>query len=83
MTKVTTAGAGFNPIPSIERKATFTVRVTKSVPVDTGAVGVAVGTNGPVSGELGLDRATLVASGFDGKVGQALLVPRPDGPSWK
>ena len=81
MTKVTSAGAGFNPTPSVERSATVTVRVAKGVPADTGAVGVEVGTDGPVPGELGLERATLVASGFEGKVGQALLVPRPDGPS--
>ncbi len=81
MTKVTTAGAGFNPTPSVERSATVTIRVAMGVPAETGAVGVAVGTDGPVPGALGLERATLVASGFEGKVGQALLAPRPDGPS--
>ena len=40
-----------------------------------------VGEKGAVPRQLGLDRATLVASGFDGKVGQTLVVPRRDGPS--
>ena len=31
--------------------------------------------------QLGLDRATLAAGGFEGKVGQTLVVPRKDGPS--
>ena len=81
MTKVTRVGPDFNPTPSLERSAALTVGVAGSVPRASGAVGVPVATEGAVAGELGLDRATLVASGFDGKVGQALLVPRPDGPS--
>lgn len=81
MTKVTRAGAGFNPIPSLGRSAHLTVHVAGSVPADAGAVGFLLGLDDPVPGEIGLDRATLAASGFDAKLGQALLVPRAGGPS--
>ena len=31
--------------------------------------------------QLDLTRATMVASGFDGKVAQTRVLPRPDGPT--
>src|SRR5262249_7560893 len=40
-----------------------------------------VGVDGAVPRQLGLDRAMLGASGFDGQVGQTLVLPRPDGPT--
>ncbi|MET0458098.1 MAG: leucyl aminopeptidase [Ilumatobacteraceae bacterium] len=71
----------FNPTPSIERSGDVVVTVARAVPDTVGSVGVPVGEKGTVPRQLGLDRATLVASGFDGKVGQTLVVPRRDGPS--
>ena len=44
-------------------------------------IGVPVPATGPVPRQLGVDRATLAASGFDGKVGETLVVPRRGGPS--
>ncbi len=81
MTKVTRAGADFNPTPSIERSAALTIGVAGSIPPAAGAVGFPVATEGAVAGELGVDRAALGALGFEGKVGQTLVVPKADGPS--
>jgi leucyl aminopeptidase len=75
------SASGFDPTPSIERSAQQKIAVVRSVPASAGAVGIPVGTHGGVPRELGLDRATLTASGFDGKLGQTLVVPRQDGPS--
>ena len=71
--------ATFNPTPSIERSHDVVVSVGRSVPSTADVVGVPVGTKGAVPRQLGLDRTTLAESGFDGKVGQTLVVPRRDG----
>jgi leucyl aminopeptidase len=77
---LTAAAATFDPTPS--RAATGVVIGTaRAVPGDAGAVGVPVGLTGPVPRRVGLDRATLEAAGFHGKVGEVLVVPRRDGPS--
>jgi leucyl aminopeptidase len=81
MTSLTSAVASFNPTPSIERSGDVSITVGRTVPTVAGAVGVPVGEKGAVPRQLGLDRATLTASAFDGKVGQTLVVPRRDGPS--
>jgi leucyl aminopeptidase len=73
--------AAFNVVPSIERCAHISIETVRSEPRGAGAMGVPVGLDGAVPQELGLERATLVASGFDGKVGEALVLPRRDGPS--
>ena len=73
--------ATFNPTPSIERAATVAVTVARSAPDGAGALGVPVGVKGPVPRQVGLDRSTLAASGFEGKLGQTLVVPRKGGPS--
>jgi len=77
-TKDTRPGDAFDPAPSYAATAAVSIHVAKSPP-DTGALGVPVGTEGPVPASVGLDRATLAASGFDGKLGQALLVPKAGG----
>ncbi|MDQ3470114.1 MAG: leucyl aminopeptidase, partial [Actinomycetota bacterium] len=75
-----TAVAAFHPAPSLASADDTSVTVARSVPTDAGAVGVAVGPKGAVPRQLGLDRATLVALGFEGKVGQTVVVPRRDRP---
>ena len=50
-------------------------------PTAPASLGVPVGVKGPVPRQVGLDRSTLAASGFEGKVGQTLVVPRRGGPS--
>jgi len=71
--------ATFNPAPSLDRLADVDVTVSRTVPPGTGAVGVPVGTKGTVPRSLGLDRATLAAVGFEGQLGQTLVVPRTGG----
>lgn len=43
------------------------------------AVGYPVGTSGPVPKALGLSRAALAESGFEGKIGQSLVIPAASG----
>ena len=69
----------FDPVPSWRRAGDVAIGAARSAPAAAGAVGVPVGTKGPVPKAVGLDRATLGAAGFDGKVGQTLVVPRHDG----
>ena len=60
---------------------TVTVKITRTVPKQVDAVGVPVGTSGAVARSLGLSRSALAAHGFEGKVGQTLLVPAAAGAS--
>ncbi|HEU4839854.1 MAG TPA: hypothetical protein VFT09_00380, partial [Ilumatobacteraceae bacterium] len=78
-TVLTESVATFDPTPSVARAGDVTVSVARAVPAAADAVGVPVGTKGPVPRQLGLDRASLTAAGFDGKVGQTLVVPRKGG----
>ncbi|WP_117000591.1 leucyl aminopeptidase [Desertimonas flava] len=64
----------FDPAPS--RSTTIDVVVTRSAPAAAGAIGLPVGEKGAVPRSLGLDRATLAAAGFEGKLGQTHVVPR-------
>ncbi len=59
-----------------------TVEVVRTVPRAAEAVGLPVATSGAVPRQLGLSRAALSANGFDGKVGQVLLVPAATGPTF-
>jgi leucyl aminopeptidase len=58
------------------------ISIVRSVPKGVGAVGLAVGGSGPVPRQLGLNRTSLESLGFDGKVGQTLVVPAKDGPAF-
>ncbi|MEY4339317.1 MAG: hypothetical protein RLZ14_1167 [Actinomycetota bacterium] len=60
---------------------TATVSVVRTTPKHANAVGVPVGTSGAVPRSLGLSRAALAAHGFEGKVGQVLVVPAASGPT--
>ena len=60
---------------------TATVLIARTTPKAVDVVGVPVATNGPVARVLGLGRAALTAHGFDGKVGQTLVVPSASGPT--
>jgi len=57
------------------------VSVARSIPSDVELVAVGVAASGAVPRQLGLNRSTLDAYGFDGKVGQTLVVPSNDGPA--
>ena len=60
---------------------TATVQIARSAPKTADAVGVPVGTSGAVPRSLGLSRAALASHGFEGKVGQTLVVPSASGPT--
>jgi leucyl aminopeptidase len=77
---LTTAPTTFDPVPS-RAQPDVSIGVSGRVPAGAGVVGVPVAASGPVPRQLGVDRATLVASGFDGKVGETLVVPRRGGAS--
>jgi leucyl aminopeptidase len=69
----------FDPAPSLARAVDVALAVARSVPQSADAVGAPVGVKGPVPRQLGLTRAALTAAGFEGKVGQTLVVPRAEG----
>ncbi|MGA0879567.1 MAG: leucyl aminopeptidase family protein, partial [Ilumatobacteraceae bacterium] len=60
---------------------TFALDSARSVPRSADVVGVPVGTTGPVGRQVGLSRAALTAHGFEGKVGQTLVLPKAEGPT--
>ena len=60
---------------------TATVLIARTTPKTVDAVAVPVGTTGTVPRSLGLNRAALAAVGFDGKLGQTLVVPSGTGPA--
>lgn len=60
--------------------SSLAVDVARSAPRSADAIGVPVGTEGPVPRSLGLSRAALAAHGFEGKKGQVLVVPSAGGP---
>ena len=53
----------------------ITFKVAKLEDPTAKAIGIAVSTDGAVAKELGMSRDQLTALGFDGKVGQTLLLP--------
>jgi leucyl aminopeptidase len=79
--RVTRPETGFDPIPSRRPVATAAVHVTDAIPPSTTIVGVPVFADGPVPDRQELDRATLDQSGFEARVGQTLVLPRPGGPT--
>lgn len=70
MSRAVIVRSDFNPVPSVARGRAVDVAVTDAVPVEAGAVGVPVGTDGEPSDVLGLSRAALAAGGFEGKAGR-------------
>ena len=60
---------------------TASVSIARSIPKSANAVGVPVASTGAVPRSLGLGRAALAAHGFEGKVGQVLVVPAAAGPT--
>ena len=60
---------------------TATVSIARTTPKIANAVGVPVATSGAVPRSLGLNRAALAAHGFEGKIGQTLVIPTASGPT--
>jgi len=80
MAKKSNSRAGLHPAPSLEEAGRIKVNVARSIPDDAGAVGIAVGSKGAVPRQLGVDRDALAAAGFEGKIGQTLVLPRDKHP---
>ena len=57
------------------------VESARSIPKNADAIGIPVGVTGTVPRQLGLSRSALSEHGFDGKVGQTLVVPSSNGPT--
>ncbi len=70
----------FDPAPSLQAESKAKLSAGTSVPEAATCVGIPVSTHGDVPKELGLDRAALAATGFEGKLGQTQVVPRAKGP---
>ncbi|RKH00789.1 leucyl aminopeptidase [Corallococcus sp. CA053C] len=73
------AQAAFHPAPSIEPPEETKLAVSSSVPTDADCIGSLVGVDEGLK-SLGFDSSFLKAAGFQGKVGQTLVIPRTDGP---
>ncbi len=71
----------FDPAPSLKTTTTTKLAASTSLPDSATCVGIPVSTDGDIPKELGLDRAALAATGFQGKVGQTQSVPRAKGPT--
>ncbi|NOK33265.1 leucyl aminopeptidase [Corallococcus exercitus] len=73
------AQAEFHPAPSIEPPEETKLAVSSSLPANAGCIGSFVGVDEGLK-DSHFDRAFLKAAGFEGKVGQTLIIPRTDGP---
>jgi leucyl aminopeptidase len=74
---------GFNPTPSRQhppKVAVETVPAAKLAAYVSGPVALAVGKTGEVPAAAGVSRQALSEAGFDGGVGQTLVLPQPEGP---
>ncbi|WP_255203442.1 leucyl aminopeptidase [Myxococcus sp. AM011] len=76
------AVSDFHPAPSVEELEATKLQVSRTPPKEAGVLGIPVGVEGEVPRELGLSRAQLKAAGFEGKVGQSLVIPRSEGPAF-
>ena len=75
------AVSGFHPAPSVDEVNATKISVSKTIPNNAGGIGIPVGLDGDVPKDLGLDRATLRAAGFNGRIGEHLVIPRTGGPA--
>jgi leucyl aminopeptidase len=71
----------FDPTPTLRRRVTVTTVGDAKELGDVDAVAELLDVDGDIPTELGVDRTALRRSGFVGKVGQALCVPRAGGPA--
>src|SRR3954452_24894453 len=72
-------GPDVDPGPSLGAPAVLCT--STEVPDDVDALGIPVAEAGGVPEVVGLPRTALEAAGFRGRVGEALLLPRPTGPA--
>ncbi|MGH9138547.1 MAG: leucyl aminopeptidase [Acidimicrobiales bacterium] len=78
-TRVSRDLSWFDPAPAWRSLPDVVVDVARTAPASTAAIGVPVGEKGAVPRQLGVDRGTLAALGFEGKAGQTIVIPRREG----
>jgi leucyl aminopeptidase len=71
--------SAYDPIPSVGRRASVTVRSELPGADEVGALAVPVVSGGEAPPELGVDSAALAAAGFTGARAQTLVLPHADG----
>ncbi|MDX2089827.1 MAG: leucyl aminopeptidase [Kofleriaceae bacterium] len=74
------AQASSDPAPSLLDTSKTKIVVAKTAPSSATCIGLAIGTDGELPRELGLDREALAAAGFEGKLGDVQVVPQAKGP---
>ena len=79
LTRVSRDLSWFDPAPSWRRAADLDVGVARTAPQRPGRSASRWGRRAPCRASSGVDRATLVSLGFEGKAGQTLVFPRRDG----
>ncbi len=57
------------------------VDIARTAPKDIEAIGIPVGPDGAIPRSLGMSRVRLAEHGFEGKLGQTLVVASADGPT--
>ncbi|HYB42499.1 MAG TPA: M17 family peptidase N-terminal domain-containing protein, partial [Candidatus Methylomirabilis sp.] len=75
------AVSSFHPAPSVDEVNATRISLSKTIPRDGGGIGIPVGVDGDLPKDLGLDWAALRAAGFNGAIGQHLVIPRTGGPA--
>jgi leucyl aminopeptidase len=71
--------ADFSYVPSQAPERTVGFLVPSKLAVDLDAVGFGIGTGGEGARAVGIDFASLTKAGFEGKVGQTLVLPQSEG----
>lgn len=71
----------FSRTPSLDAEA-VELGIAVELPDGVEAIGLAVAPDGDVPAALGLDRDALKRAGFTGEVGQTLVIPRQDAPTF-
>jgi leucyl aminopeptidase len=71
-----TTNTYINPTPSIAASGRVKIRVERAAPTQATATGIPVGEDGLVPRQAGIGREALLAAGFEGKVGQTLVLPQ-------
>jgi leucyl aminopeptidase len=74
MSRAVIVSPDFDPAPSLAQAAAVRVSVADAAPEGT-VLGIPVGISGEPPALLGVDRAALARSGFDGEVAQTLVIP--------
>jgi leucyl aminopeptidase len=76
---VFTGLSSFDPVPSVRQSKTVSVTVGTRPP-EGHVLGVPITQDGDITAVVGFDRETLRTAGFEGKIGQSMVIPNVEGP---